>query len=179
MIGQDGNTQREIWRLVRVMMISVCTHLQCDSLQLRYLPLALEGAELIIWEELERIELRLEEEGLGCKTQHIVNITKTIKALIWKKKSPLSIFYSLSSGQEMIKVYVHHSSSSTGEAGERFILQALYFPANFLKTLEFRISTNSQHIFIVYYIALLDYFPLSCNIISLFIFLKTWIYSSK
>lgn len=30
-------------------------------------PLALEGAELIIWEEVERMELRLEEEGLGWK----------------------------------------------------------------------------------------------------------------
>lgn len=43
----------------------LCVHLQCGSLQLHYLPLALEGAELIIWEELERIELRLEEDGLG------------------------------------------------------------------------------------------------------------------
>lgn len=35
-------------------------------------PLALDGAELIIWEELERIELRLEEEGLGWKTHFTV-----------------------------------------------------------------------------------------------------------
>lgn len=33
-----------------------------------FLPLALDGAELIIWEELERIELKLEEDGLGWKT---------------------------------------------------------------------------------------------------------------
>lgn len=30
-------------------------------------PLALDGAELMIWEEFERIELRLEDEGLGWK----------------------------------------------------------------------------------------------------------------
>lgn len=42
--------------------------MSCGCLQMCYLPRALEGAELIIWEELERIELRLEEEGLGCKT---------------------------------------------------------------------------------------------------------------
>lgn len=43
----------------------------CLSQVRLYLPLALDGAEFIIWEELERIELRLEEEGLGCKTGYV------------------------------------------------------------------------------------------------------------
>lgn len=31
-----------------------------------HLPLVLEGVEVMIWEEEDRMELRLEEEGLGC-----------------------------------------------------------------------------------------------------------------
>lgn len=95
---------------------SVC--LQCGSLQLCYLPLALEGAELIIWEELERIELRLEEEGLGCKTECILNITKTIKALIWNRKDLyLSYIFYLADRKPVLKKFMCITTAAFKKAG--------------------------------------------------------------